>query len=60
MYFSFNLKSILEATKIEPNFGLLYFTLGVIKLERKEFLKALIYHLNFLTIYEKVKVKKNN
>jgi len=47
----------LEATKIDPNFWLSYFTLGVIKIERKEFLKALIYHLKFLTVYEKAKVK---
>jgi len=47
----------LEATKIDPNFWLSYFTLGVIKIERKEFLKALTYHLKFLTVYEKAKVK---
>lgn len=47
----------LEATKVDPNFWLSYFTLGVIKIERKEFLKALTYHLKFLTVYEKAKVK---
>ncbi len=47
----------LEATKIDPNFWLSYFTLGVIKIEQKEFLKALTYHLKFLTVYEKAKVK---
>ena len=47
----------LEATKIDANFWLSYFTLGIIKLERKEFLKALRSHLKFLTVYEKVRDK---